>query len=470
MKLDKSVVRFIPSLIVILMVLLMDVPSGIEVNVWHTFAFFLGFILACLFSAGSIGFLVLLLLTAILVSNTMPIDELLSGYGNPAVWLVLFAFFSAIGFRNTHLGQRIAYHFIAKMGHHPIMLVYAISFCDFIIAPFLPNANARGAGILFPITKALAESLGSSPENSSQKKIGSYLFMASFQLNLIIGAVFLTAMSTNPLAAEMLKESFHIDITWMKWFFYASVPMILTLLVVPWVIYFLNKPTMTQEEMQAAPAFARQELTARGKISIKEWIMLGIFLCMIVLWGLGSLIKLHATVVALLGVVAMLCANIISYKDIIEERTAWDILIWLAPLIAITGFLSKNGMMVWLVERIQAPFFEQSFLLVYVISVLLYFYIHYFLTSLFVHLQAFFLPFVTLLIAMGGNPYIIGMVFALLTCVSPGTTHYGTGTASIYYSSGYLTQKEWWKTGFIVSVAEIILIAGVGYGWMMLIS
>ncbi len=127
-------------------------------------------------------------------------------------------------------------------------------------------------------------------------------------------------------------------------------------------------------------------------------------------------------------------------------------------------------MMVWLVEKIQAPFEGQSFLLLYIVSVLIYFYIHYFLTSLFVHLQAFILPFVTLLIAMDGNPYVIGTVFALLTCVSPGTTHYGTGTASIYYSSGYLTQKEWWKTGFLVSVVEIVFIAGLGYGWMSLIS
>lgn len=466
---QKTLLRFIPAVIVVAALYLMPVPGQLDPAAWHTFAFFAGFILACFFSAASLGFLVLLMLAGILLTKSMPIEDLLGGYGNPAVWLVLFAFFTAIGFRKTFLGQRIAYHFIAKMGYHPILLVYAISFCDFVIAPFLPNTNARGAGILYPITKALAEALGSSPDEATRKKIGSYLYMASFQLNLIIGAIFLTAMSTNPLATAMLKESFDIDVSWVNWFVYASVPMLITLLLVPWAIYVLNKPTMTREEMKAAPQFAREQLKAMGPMAFKEVMMLVIFLSMITLWGLGSILQIHATVVALLGAVAMLCLDIIAYQDILEEKTAWDILIWLAPLIALTGFLSKNGVIEYLVDGMKAPLAGQSFFVIYIVSVLVYFYIHYFLTSLFVHLQAFFLPFVTILVSAGADPYVIGMIFALLTCVSPGTTHYGTGTASIYYSSGYLTQGEWWKSGFVVSVVEIICIAGIGYGWMSLI-
>ncbi|MFM9414383.1 DASS family sodium-coupled anion symporter [Peptococcus simiae] len=445
---------------------LVPTPAGVTPEGWRAFAFFVGFVLACLFSAGGIGELALILIGSLLLTGAMPLETLLTGFANPAVWLVLFAFFAAIGFRNTSLGYRLAYLLIARFGHHPIGLVYAISACDFIIAPFVPNTNARGAGILYPVTKALAEAMGSSPEQGTEKKIGAFLFMASFQLNLIIGALFLTAMSTNPLATEMLGKSFNISITWTDWFVYAAVPILLTLLVTPWLIYFLNRPRMTREERRIAPDFARQELAKMGRISRKEGIMTAIFLVMIVLWAVGAKINLHATIVALVGVVALLLTEIISYQDVVREQKAWDILLWLAPLIAITAHLNESGVIGWIVGVVQRPLVGQSPLLVYIALVLAYYYVHYFLTSLFVHLQAFFLPFVGILVAMGFDATVVGMVFALLTCVSPGTTHYGTGTASIYYAAGYMGQKEWWKTGFFVSVVEIIFIAGLGYGWI----
>ena len=461
--------RFLPALAVAGVLYLTEAPTGISVPVWHAFTLFSGFILACFFSAASLGVLVLVLLCSLLLTKSVPLEVLLGGYGSPAVWLVLFAFFTSVGFRKTCFGQRVAYHFIAVMGHHPILLVYAISFCDFLIAPFLPNTNARGAGIIFPITKALAEALDSGPAASSRKKIGSYLFMASFQLNLIIGAVFLTAMSTNPLAVAMLQASFGIEISWLTWFVYASVPMLLVSVAVPWVIYGLNKPTMTAEEMKLAPRFAREQLKKMGPMAKREKVLLAIFLGMITLWTLGPALQIHAAVVALTGVVLMLYTKIIAYADLLEEKMAWDILLWLAPLLALTGFLAGHGVIHWLVTCIQAPFLGCAFIFVYAALVLLYFYIHYFLTSLFIHLQAFFLPFVTVLAALGGDLYVIGMVFALLTCVSPGTTHYGTGTAAIYYASGYVTQKEWWLKGAVVSVVEVFFIAGVGYLWMSLL-
>lgn len=460
----------LPRLLIVIFIslgmALLTPPTGVSPEGWKTFAFFVGFILACLVSAGSIGELALILICGLLVSGAMPIENLLNGFANPAVWLVLFAFFAAIGFKNTDLGHRIAYQFIAKVGHHPVALVYAISFCDCLIAPFVPNTNARGAGILYPITKALAEAVGSSPEKHTEKKIGTFLFIASFQLNLIIGALFLTAMSTNPLATEMLAKSFKVEISWTDWFSYAAVPVLLTLVTVPWVVYFMNKPDMTAEEMKIAPNFAKQELKRMGAVSVQEKMMSVIFLVMIILWGVGNLIQMHAATVALMGVVALLLTRIVSYQDIVREYKAWDILLWLAPLIAITAYLNENGVISWLVELLQTLLADQPVLLVYLALVLAYFYVHYLLTSLFVHMQAFFLPCVGLLVAIGQDPLVIGMIFALLTCVSPGTTHYGTGTASIYYAAGYTTQKQWWATGFWVSVVEIICIAGIGYLWI----
>lgn len=445
-------------------------PAGVEMAGWHALGGFVALILACLLGAAPLGILALLLIAVLSVTNTMPIKDIASGFGNNAVWLVLFAFFAAIGFRNTRLGHRIAYLIIRRFGTNPIFLAYSITLCDILIAPFVPNTNARGAGILYPITVALSESLGSRPGDGTEKKIGSYLMMTSFQLNLMAGALFLTAMATNPLATEMLNQSFGITISWTDWLLYACVPILACMLVVPAVLYVMHKPSMTKEEMKAAPLFAADQLKEMGRISGQEIFMALVFLVMIVLWAFGKQLHVDATVAALLGVSALIIGGTITYDDILHEHKAWDILLWLAPLIAITGFLNAQGVIAWIVSLVQTPIAGLSLPIALVILALIYYYVHYLLSSLLVHIQTFFLPFVGILVALGADPVTVGMIFALLTCMSPGTTHYGTGTASIYYSTGYMSQREWWKLGFVVSVAEIIIVLTLGLGWLSILG
>ncbi|MBS5595306.1 MAG: anion permease [Clostridiales bacterium] len=83
----------IPRLLIVIFIslgmALLTPPTGVSPEGWKTFAFFVGFILACLVSVGSIGELALILICGLLVSGAMPIENLLNGFANPAVWLVL---------------------------------------------------------------------------------------------------------------------------------------------------------------------------------------------------------------------------------------------------------------------------------------------------------------------------------------------------------------------------------------------
>ena len=78
------------------------------------------------------GAMVLLGITAVILTRVMPVDPLrigtgsietarikqaLAGYADPVVWLVLAAFFISRGMIKTGLGRRIAYLFIRTIGH-----------------------------------------------------------------------------------------------------------------------------------------------------------------------------------------------------------------------------------------------------------------------------------------------------------------------------------------------------------------
>ena len=47
-------------------------------------------------------------------------------------------------------------------------------------------------------------------------------------------------------------------------------------------------------------------------------------------------------------------------------------------------------------------------------------------------------------------------------------THYATGTSPVIFGSGYTTLDEWWKAGFVMSLALIIVCLVVGSTWWKL--
>jgi hypothetical protein len=57
-------------------------------------------------------------------TDTLTIQDSLSSFTNPVIWLVVIAFFISRGFIKTGLGARIAYLFVAKLGKKHWALVW----------------------------------------------------------------------------------------------------------------------------------------------------------------------------------------------------------------------------------------------------------------------------------------------------------------------------------------------------------
>lgn len=444
-------------------------PAGVKTAGWHSFAIVLFFLAGCVFNVAPLSILSLAMMSLLGLTATMPAATLISFFGSAPVWLVLFAFFMAIGFRKTNLGARMAYWLIARFGRSPLSLAYVMSICDLILAPVIPNTNARGAGILFPINQSLVEALNE-PKDTSKRSVSSYLTLTTFHLNLIIGGLFLTSMATNPLIASMANSTFHISISWFQWFEYASVPTLLATVIMPVVILFIHRPQSQSADLSVVRTTARDELKKMPKMALNEYLMITAFVAVVVLWATSSITKLDNTLIAMVGLTALLILRIISLDDVFAEKQGWNILLWLAPLICVTEYLNQTGVIGWIKSVLTSTVSGIPAWLAIIAIVLVYLYVHYLLTSVLVHVQAFFIPFALILVSLGVPPIVATMLLGLLTCISPGMTHYGTGTASIYYSTGYISQKEWWRVGFIVSLVNLAVYAGIGTLWWKLIG
>ena len=105
-----------------------------------------------------------------------------------------------------------------------------------MLAPFIPSDTARGGGVVFPIARSVASAFGSEP-GPTARRMGSFLMLVSFHTTYVASAMFLTGMAANPLIADFASKIGHVELTWMRWFSGSIVPGLLTLTIVPWLLY-----------------------------------------------------------------------------------------------------------------------------------------------------------------------------------------------------------------------------------------
>ena len=62
-----------------------------------------------------------------------------------------------------------------------------------------------------------------------------------------------------------------------------------------------------------------------------------------------------------------------------------------------------------------------------------------------------------------GIPMAIGVLSNINGCL----TQYGIGSGPVMFGAGYVTQAEWWKAGFIMSVLYLGIWTTVGPLWWL---
>ena len=440
-------------------------PGADMVRAWHLLAIFVATIVGLIIKPLPMGAVALLGLTATVLTGTLAIGDALSGFADATIWLIVLAFFIARGFIKTGLGSRIAYLFVALLGRRTLGLGYGLLATDLVLAPATPSNTARAGGVVYPIMRSIATAFGSDPEQGTARKMGSFLTLTAFQGDIVTSAMFLTAMAANPLAQKLAAQQ-GVTITWGDWALAALVPGLLSLLVVPLLLYKLCPPEI--KTTPAAAEMAHTELARMGPIKVDEWMMLGTFGLLLVLWIFGpQLGGLSATAAALAGLGVLLLTGVLTWSDVQQEEGAWNTLVWFAALVMMAGFLNTLGLIPWFSETVGTALKAAglTWTAAFAIVALVYFYSHYLFASNTAHVSAMYGAFLAVAIAVGAPPMLAALVLAFFSSLFSSMTHYGAGPAPVLFGSGFVDVGTWWKLGFVVSVANIAIWLGVGGVW-----
>lgn len=445
-------------------------PEGVTPEAWHLLAIFLATIIGIILKAASMGTLCMLAIALVAMSGVLApgnpaksISLALRGFGDKIIWLIGISFFIARGFIKTGLGSRIAYLFITLFGKSSLGLAYSLGAADLLLAPAIPSNTARGGGIIYPIMKSMSMSLGSMPDQpETHRKVGAYLTLNSYYMNLIASAIFLTGTASNPMCQKFAAD-LGIEITWMSWFWAAIVPGLASAILIPLLLYRIFPPEL--KKTTEAPAMARLKLKEMGPVTRNEWLMVLAFVILLVLWISGDFFQIDATTTAFIGLTILLLTQVLTWEDVKGEKGAWDTIVWFATLVMMAGALNELGFIPWFGQLIQTKLLGLSWTIAFPIIVLTYFLSHYLFASATAHVAAMYAALLAVGMAMEVPPMLLALMLGYTGSLYGTLTHYAHGPAPVFFGSGYVDVKKWWIMGLIVGISLMLIWMGLGGLW-----
>jgi len=249
----------------------------------------------------------------------------------------------------------------------------------------------------------------------------------------------MTSMAANPLIVLLTAQALHINISWGLWATAAIVPGVLSLIIIPYFLYKMYPPEVTHTP--EAKTLAEKELLAMGTMGYGENVVACILIGALLLWSTSQITKLDATVVAMLAVSVMLMTKVLEWKDVLEEKGAWDTFIWMGSLVGLADFLSKLGFIPCMAKSVSISMEGIPWIPAFLLVVVIYVYTHYDFASMTAHVIAMFSAFATVAVAAGVPPYLAALSLAYASSICGSITHYGASAGPIYFGAGYNDQK-----------------------------
>lgn len=214
--------------------------------------------------------LYLLLLAVFKVADTKLI---FSTWTTSMMYLIIGAYLIAVAVKDSGLGERIAYWYIAKYVTNFKSIIISIFVLTFILALLIPHPWPR-AFLIMSVMAVVVKSANIPHEDAV--KIGFTVFTASIPVSMI----FLTGdASINPLAAASCAPE---PMGWMTWLKVMGLPMVVTSFITMFMIMAMFKST---KEVQVNKEEIAAKRVSLGAMTGKEkrtafWVILAIILWM----------------------------------------------------------------------------------------------------------------------------------------------------------------------------------------------
>ncbi len=392
----------------------------------------------------------------------------LSGFSSSAWALVAGAMFLSAAMMITGLDKRIALVVMSHIGVKSNRLIIGVIFVGFLLSFFVPSTTAR-VSCMVPIVIGIIRAFG--------LKMGStfagVLMMAVAQADSLWNIGIKTAAAQNMVAIGFIQQVLGEDISWLDWFI-AAAPYAAIMSV---ILYFLLLHVMPPEikEMPGGKEALDKMLQEMGPISVPEKKLLFISILLLCFWVTEK--KLHpfdTTTVTIAGIMLMMLPRIgfMTWKEAVPHIN-WGTVALFGVGISLGSALLKSGAAIWLANHFVALFGMETMSPLMIIAVLAFFLtvIHLGFASA-TGLAAAMIPIVIAVLESVKTPGInvLGMTMILQYTICFGyILPVNAPQNMIAYSTGYITSKDFLKTGIpftILAYAMILVFSATYWNWL----
>lgn len=462
-----KIIRWSVPLAILVILWLCPTPEGLKPEAWHMFAIFAATIAGILSAPIASGALMFIALAVTYFTGTLPLGDVLKGFASGTVWMIFSAYVLSLGFVQSGLGRRIAYKTLSLFGGSSLGVAYSLGFADLIMAPAMPSVTARSGGIVLPIAKSINQVLDSQP-GPTGRRIGDFLVMTCFQFTPITGAMFLTGMAANPLCAQLAHDSLGVDLTWGQWFLAAVVPSMICFVALPLLTYKFMNPEL--KRTPEARVMGREELAKMGPMTRQEIIVAIGFVLALVGWSTCLLTGFNANAIGL-GLMAFLfVAGGVQWKDVLNDKAAWDTVVWFGAIISLATGLTKLGFIKWMTAGFAGSLGGLDWMTTFLVLGFAYIYLHYVFATASGHVAAMYVPFASVAIAAGAPAGMVAICFAIFSNFMWGITEYAGGPGPIYFGQGYFERPRFYKINFLLVTFNVLVVFSTGMIWWKLIG
>lgn len=182
-------------------------------------------------------------------------------------------------------------------------------------------------------------------------------------------------------------------------------------------------------------------------------------------WGTCLLTGLNANAIGL-GLVAFLfVTGAVQWKDVLNDKAAWDTVVWFGAIISLATGLTKLGFVKWMSLGFAGSLGGLDWVATFLILGFAYIYLHYVFATASGHVAAMYVPFAGVAIAAGAPPAMVAICFGIFSNFMWGITEYAGGPGPIYFGQGYFERPRFYKINFCIVSSCVLVVFSTGMLW-----
>jgi len=400
---------------------------------------------------------ILILILEVILGIDTP-NGVASSFMSDAVFFIMGSLMMAVAIVSQGLDKRLALGIIKLTGNKTWRIVFGIVAISAILSSFIGEHTV--AAMMLPVALTLIRN--TSDDQKSVQKLSTILLF-SIAYGCAMGSIGTpSGGGRNVIMIGYITEFGLGEISYLDWIEYAYPMLLLEIPIAAGLLWMTFKPE--QRILDSAVRKLKVKVTKTGKMTGKQMLAIGIFICVFMGWVFLSS-YLGMGIVALIGVFLYLSFGLIEWQDI-NRNTNWGVILLFGAAISLGIQMKDTGAAEWVATQtingmsivINDLEFMQWFISVFLSGIL----------TNFLSNAATVAVLGPVVLDMGGDPIILGIstsiasAFAYLTIVA-------SPTCMIIHSSGLVKSSDYLKAGwklFVISIFLLFLVSNLYWPYL----